>query len=322
MTDTDGMSNIEGNGSGGAREPRHMVRICAIWVVLAAILTPIVYFVLGPMMAPGTMTTSAASQQFDMKVLLTIAAPIMLIVYVWFGYNLICFRHNTDDGAEGVWYKKDDTRIQVLWVCGTAAVVLFLFVFGTYELVVPNGAGGGEGPTAIWGPSHVKEAAVWKPEAKPAMLQVQVIGQQWQWTYRYPQFGGMETTFLELPADTEIQFNVTSLDVIHSFWAYRLGVKADANPGVNDIAFTKATATGEFEVRCDELCGIWHGAMVGLGKVASQNMFYGWANNQEKVLAANTKQLPKYSLSYTPSYTGAGGGYYAGLTSPSRKSGS
>ena len=47
-----------------------------------------------------------------------------------------------------------------------------------------------------------------------------------------------------LPVGQWVQFNVTSLDVIHSFWAYQLGVKADANPGVNNVAYTKPTSTG------------------------------------------------------------------------------
>ena len=78
---------------------------------------------------------------------------------------------------------------------------------------------------------------IWKPNSSN-ILQIQVIGQQWVWTYRYPQFGGFETTQLELPVGQAVEFNVTSLDVIHSFWAYQLGVKADANPGVNNVAYT------------------------------------------------------------------------------------
>ena len=44
--------------------------------------------------------------------------------------------------------------------------------------------------------------------------------------------------------DTPIEFHVTSLDVIHSFWAYTLGVKADANPDVDNVAYTTAKQTG------------------------------------------------------------------------------
>ena len=89
-----------------------------------------------------------------------------------------------------------------------------------------------------------------------------MIGQQWVFSYRYPQFGGMESAQLVLPANTTVEFHVTSLDVIHSFWAYQLGVKADANPGVDNVAFTTTrNQLGSFTVRCNELCGLWHGAM-------------------------------------------------------------
>ena len=46
-----------------------------------------------------------------------------------------------------------------------------------------------------------------------------MIGQQWEFTYRYPSYGGVETPHLVLPANTLIRLHVTSLDVIHSFWA-------------------------------------------------------------------------------------------------------
>ena len=78
-----------------------------------------------------------------------------------------------------------------------------------------------------------------------------------------------------LPVNEPVQFNVTSLDVIHSFWAYQLGVKADANPGVNNIAFTTAKQLGVVTVRCAELCGLWHGAMFNYGHVVSVSAFQG-----------------------------------------------
>ena len=155
------------------------------------------------------------------------------------------------------------------------------------------------------------------------ILQVQVIGQQWAWTFRYPQFGGFETTDLLIPLNTPVRFNVTSLDVIHSFWAYQLGVKADANPGVNNVAFTVPKQAGQFVVRCAELCGIWHGAMYDYGKVVPVSAFMTWAHATAIQLAALTKMLPPYALTYDPTVianvgkvnqelglTSAGGGYY------------
>ena len=110
--------------------------------------------------------------------------------------------------------------------------MLFLAGFGTYELVQPGGAGGGEGSSPIWTPTS------------KTILPIQVIGQQWKFTYRYPTFGGFETDQLVIPDDTTIAFNVTSLDVIHSFWAYQLGVKADANPDYNNVAYTTTQQLG------------------------------------------------------------------------------
>jgi cytochrome c oxidase subunit II len=117
---------------------------------------------------------------------------------------------------------------------------------------------------------------------------------------------------------------VTSLDVIHSFWAYQLGVKADANPGVNNVAYTTAKQLGTFKVECAELCGLWHGAMYDFGKVVTPAAFQTWAQQTEVQLASVTKMLPAYSLTYDPTVvptlgavlvklglTGAGGGYYS-----------
>ena len=149
-----------------------------------------------------------------------------------------------------------------------------------------------------------------------------MIGQQWAWTFRYPQFGGFETTQLALPVNQPVQFNVTSLDVIHSFWAYTLGVKADANPGVNNVAYTTPTTVGDFQVRCAELCGIWHGSMYDTGEVMTDSNFMAWTQATAAKLASVTKMLPPYALTYDPTnlnlgkvnaalgLTGAGGGFY------------
>jgi cytochrome c oxidase subunit 2 len=142
------------------------------------------------------------------------------------------------------------------------------------------------------------------------VLPVQVIGQQWKFTYRYPTFGGFESSQLMVPANTTIAFNVTSLDVIHSFWAYQLGVKADANPQVNDVAFTTTKDPGTFIVRCSELCGIWHGSMYNNGAVLSQTAFENWATTTEAANAANTALLPAFAWTYVPDANGASGGYY------------
>ena len=120
---------------------------------------------------------------------------------------------------------------------------------------------------------------------------------------RYPSYGGVETTTLALPVNREIEFHVTSLDVVHDFWAIELGVKADAVQGADNVAFDKPLRTGSFQVRCDELCGLWHGHMNTTGQVMTDAAFSAWVANKERTNAAVTKLLPPYSLVYYPSPT-------------------
>jgi len=252
------------------------------------------------------------------------AAPVMVFVLVYFTYSLIVWRQREGDEEDGPPIH-GNARIQTTWITLTTVIVLCLFGFGTYELYTSDGAGSGEGPSPIEAPAGAEltlaqQEAAWTP-GKP--LVVQVIGQQWKFTYRYPQFGGVETTFLVLPQNQWVQFDVTSLDVIHSFWAYQLGVKADANPGVNNIAYTEPTQLGSFTVRCAELCGLWHGAMYDYGQVMTVPAFQSWMTHTQAHFAPVMKMLPPFATTYDETaiakisavdlklgITGAGGGYY------------
>jgi cytochrome c oxidase subunit 2 len=234
----------------------------------------------------------------------------------------VCWRQKSGDETDAAPIH-GHTRISAIWIVSTSVIVLALAVYGTIELITPAGAGAGQGPQPIWKPAGTTTSSLtsWTPGTSN-ILQVQVIGQQWAWTYRYPQFGGFETTQLMLPVGEPVQFNVTSLDVIHSFWAYTLGVKADANPGLNNVAYTTPEHTGYFQVRCSELCGIWHGSMYDTGEVLSVPAFMKWTQTTKVQLADVTKILPPYALTYDPTnipagkintalgLTSAGGGYY------------
>src|SRR5439155_6396662 len=108
---------------------------------------------------------------------------------------------------------------------------------------------------------------------------------------------------LELPSSTSIELHVTSLDVTHSFWAYELGVKADAVPGADNIVFVHPRRTGSFSIRCAELCGLWHGHMFQTGQVVSGDQFKAWIAQQQAAGKLNHKYLPPYSRSYYPEPT-------------------
>jgi cytochrome c oxidase subunit 2 len=110
-----------------------------------------------------------------------------------------------------------------------------------------------------------------------------------------------------LPDNEMVELHVTSLDVIHSFWAIQLGVKADANPQFDNVAFVKPTRLQRFEVRCAELCGIWHGEMSDHGEVVTPAAFSTWIHEQQQRFAGTIKYLPPYSTTYLPKPTRRGG---------------
>jgi cytochrome c oxidase subunit II len=293
-----------------------------VWVVLSIIGCLLVAMVWGPHMPPGRASSTAASQSADITVLATIATPVIIGVLLYLGWALAFWRQKPGDETDAA-PLHGNVKVQATWIVATSAIVLSLAVYGTIELINPAGAGAGQGPQPIFknGIPPATSATSWSPNSNN-VLQVQVIGQQWAWTFRYPQFGGFETTQLALPVNQPVQFNVTSLDVIHSFWAYTLGVKADANPGVNNVAYTTPTTVGDFQVRCAELCGIWHGSMYDTGEVLTDSNFMAWTQTESVQLANVTKLLPPYALTYDPTslnlgkvnaalgLTGSGGGFY------------
>ncbi len=274
----------------------HFRRLALLWVVSSIVLTAIVVFVLAPGMPPGNGTVQASGQVVDNTVLLGLSTPVALGVLLCLGYCLIVFRERPGDDPhlEGPAIR-GNSSIQMWWLVVTTTLVLFLAAFGSIELL-KDGAGGGQGPNPL--------SVVGNPKST---LQVQVIAQQWQFTYRYPQYGGFETNKLEIPANTTVEFHVTSLDVIHSFWAYQLGVKADANPGQDNIAYVQTKAPMNFAVHCAELCGVWHGYMFDSGKVVPKTEFASWVTQQRKYFSPETHLLTPYRHTYFPAPQRRGG---------------
>ncbi|HEX5450694.1 MAG TPA: cytochrome c oxidase subunit II [Gaiellaceae bacterium] len=266
----------------------HGRRVAVLTIVVTIILLPIMIFVLGPNMPPGKNTDVGKGQVFDNTVLLIVMTPFTAFILTYLVYAAIAFRVPDSDSREGA-HIRGHMRSQIIWLVTTTAAVLFLAIFGTAELL-STGAGGGQGP---------------KPITKPGgtVLPVQVIGQQWEFTFRYPTYGGVETAQLEIPVGTQIAFHVTSLDAIHSFWAYQLGVKADANPGVDNVAYVKPKTTRSFDIRCAELCGLWHGYMFDTGYVVTQSQFTTWIAQQQRLYAKSMKDLPPFAYTYAPDPT-------------------
>jgi cytochrome c oxidase subunit 2 len=278
-------------------DSRHFRNVALLWLLATVIVTPIVVFVIGPGLPPGNGSVEASGQVTDNTVLLALATPVVLAVLVYMTYALWNFRERSPEVVVDGPAIRGDSSVQFWWLIITTVLVLFLAGYGTVRLLA-DGSGGGQGPNPIATPSA--------PNGDPPLV-VQVVAQQWQFTYRFPSYGGVETRALDLPENTLVAFHVSSLDVIHSFWAYELGVKADANPGVDNVAYVTTKGPLTFHVRCAELCGLWHGYMFNSGQVVPKAQFASWIAQQQQQYAPATKNLPPYSKTYFPAPLRRGG---------------
>jgi cytochrome c oxidase subunit 2 len=266
----------------------HFRRAAVVWAVLSVLGVLGVVLLLGPHMPPGRGSVESSEQTTANILIASIMLPIAIGLWIFFAVALTTFRQRGDQIEDGP-PLIGNARVQASWVAGTTLIVLFLAAFGTYTLIEPakGAAGGGQGADPLV-----------TPDGKA--LQVQVIGQQWAWTFRYPGYGGFETTHLVLPVGRLVEFHVSALEVVHSFWAYELGVKADAVPGADNVAFVTPQKLEKFSIRCAEVCGLWHGYMSTHGEVVDASAFSAWAQSEKAATALATRVLPAYSRTYYP----------------------
>jgi cytochrome c oxidase subunit 2 len=141
--------------------------------------------------------------------------------------------------------------------------------------------------------------------------EIEVVGEQWQWTYRFPgedgilgkvdsRFVGPDNKFgmspedpdglddvliyeneLHLPLGRAVKLNLRSKDVLHDFAVSEFRVKMDLVPGLVTYLWFTPTRTGKFDILCMELCGIAHYAMRGYVVIDEQVDFDLWLAQQK-----------------------------------------
>jgi len=129
-------------------------------------------------------------------------------------------------------------------------------------------------------------------------LHVQVIGKQWSWDFNYldnmvyetgiqSQFDGelgseAALPTLYLPVNTSVEIELTSRDVVHSFWVIDFLYKKDTFPGKSNFMYLTPQREGTYKGKCAELCGEYHSMMLFNVKVVSRAEF----DSQMAALAA------------------------------------
>lgn len=120
-------------------------------------------------------------------------------------------------------------------------------------------------------------------KAVAGSLQVEVIGHQWWWEFRYPELGITTANELYLPVGRTVNFELKTHDVIHSFWIPHLGGKRDLiSNRTNYLWFTPDTsmATKVQNGFCAEFCGESHANMKFRVFTVTPEQFDSWAAHQ------------------------------------------
>jgi cytochrome c oxidase subunit II len=211
----------------------------------------------------------AASEQrgpidtlFD--VMIVLSCLVFSIVMVMLVYALWRYRAKPGDESDGEPIH-GNTRLEIAWTVIPTVIVLF---GAGYSWVV------------------LDDIEAKEPDAMP----LHVTGQQFEWTFEYPeaQIGEsngepqyVTTHSLHVPVDRQIEFTVDALDVIHSFWVPEWGIKRDLVPQGFSGDVTP-DEEGTYSLICTELCGIGHSTMRAPVVVESQQDFDQWLAGQRQ----------------------------------------
>ncbi|MEX2598250.1 MAG: cytochrome c oxidase subunit II [Dehalococcoidia bacterium] len=118
------------------------------------------------------------------------------------------------------------------------------------------------------------------PTEDAEALTVQVTGHQFWWEVEYPDHGVVTANEIRIPAGEPVRLEVTSADVIHSFWVPELQGKIDMIPGRTNVTFIDAAEPGAYRGLCAEFCGVQH-ALMQLHVIAEpRDEFADWLKRQ------------------------------------------
>lgn len=112
----------------------------------------------------------------------------------------------------------------------------------------------------------------------PDSYEVQVRGSMWSWEFEYPN-GAISVGELHVPVDRPVRLNMSSIDVLHSFFVPAFRVKQDVLPDRYSSVWFQATRTDTFQVFCTEYCGQQHSGMLASVITHSQGDFEEWLSS-------------------------------------------
>jgi cytochrome c oxidase subunit II len=190
---------------------------------------------------------------------------IVMVVWIAVMIAMVVFliRYRTRPGRKAE-YIEGNSRLEMVWTTVTAVILIVLALMSR----------------STW--ADIKE------HGPPGDVFYKVNAKQFNWEITYPgpdgKFGTKDDVTIEnemhVPVNKVVRIDLTSKDVIHSFFVPNLRLKQDAVPGRVIHVWFEATEKGQYEIPCAELCGFGHSGMQGNLTVQSQEDFDKWLKDQ------------------------------------------
>jgi heme/copper-type cytochrome/quinol oxidase subunit 2 len=194
--------------------------------------------IIGSIITISIIPTSASPSEStftpQVQLLLTLVVLVsLMIAFLVFGlliYVTIRFRESSNTVRKPI---KNEMRLEIAWIVFATVIVLSLFAA---SLPVTE--------------SYFTEQEVYDEE-------ILVIAYQYNFTF-VREDGSRTVDVVYLRVNEIYMFNLTSIDVIHSFYVHELSIKLDMIPGRYNIIYVQITQPGVYEVHCAEYCGFGH----------------------------------------------------------------
>lgn len=244
-----------------------------LWVLLTALG---IWLVSTFSLYPARFAHEANVSDDAFQLLLILAVPVFAFVVAMLIVSIFQWRSSdqpTDDGP----YLPGSSRVAGLWLVITVSL--------TVAIIINPG---------LVGLSHMRGN-------QDADLVVEVTGAKWAWTVKYPEQRVVASKEMVLPVHKRVRFEITSKDVIHSFWIPGFRVKIDAVPGRTTNAMVTPDRTGSFDtevglrIQCAELCGLNHATMRMPVRVVEDSEFEEWLARTREEASKLPEDCPEIS---------------------------
>jgi len=206
---------------------------------------------------PDSPQAAAISNLFI--VTLIIAAIVFAIVLVLTIVAIIRFRSRPDtEEPRQVFGNK---KLEIGWTVAPALLLLGLFIYTAKTM-------------------QVSDQPVPSDQQGKDLV---VVGHQWWWEVRYPQYGVVTANEVHMPVGQKLSGLFESADVIHDFWVPQLGRKIDLVPGHPNNLYLQLDTPGTYLGTCAEFCGAQHAWMRIRVIAQTQEDFAAWIKSQQQI---------------------------------------